>query len=350
MSIRISDSRKIWADRTGIEYQAYYTLMNHNGTQGGPQDHNTNGQSHTIVGWTPCHNCPDAGTAIFYHMHIGQYTSTSAADMSNALGLTTGINDSGVNIDLFRFVGWYQPLADGDIELYIGQFQLRDLYDIGDYATDDTRNFVSEIMSSSPSSTLTGPGLGFATTVNIIGDWYIGGGFTDANAKPRSLWDFNTFSEGDYSYAGYVSYRGEICGIGKANYQLQLYGVDATEQAAYSRGMTMILEQDVGDRHAAFFKYNRADKRRGSTQQSMAGAWVQKGVGNWTDDLIGIGGGWGDPTDPTRRSEYVIEAFWRAQVTPCIQITPDVEVWLDPSQTPDKDIQAVFTLRALIEI
>ena len=337
-------------EATGFEYLSYYTLMNHYGTEGGSDAQNLNGQVHTINAWTPNHGCPDAGTAIFYYMHTSQYTQTTAAQLSNNLGLTSGINDTDGTIDLFRFAAWYQPLHDGDIELYFGQFLLRDIYDFGSYATDDTRNFVSQIMSANAPATLPAPGLAMAATVRVTDDWYVGGGFSDANARPRDLWNFDTFSQGDYASMGYVSYRPYICGLGQGNYQFNIYSVDATSNAAYSRGLSLILEQDIGERHAAFLKYNRADKRQGDIQQSMAAGLLLKGLHIWEDDLVGIGAGWGDPTNPARRDEYVLEAFWRMQITPGVQITPDVQIWLDPSQTPTDDVQAVFSLRALVEI
>jgi hypothetical protein len=337
------------SDETGFEYSTYYALMNHYGTQGGPDSQNLNGQLHSINAWTPYHGCENAGTAIFYFMHLAQYTQTTAAQLSTNVGLTSGINDSAGEIDMFRFAAWYQPLADGDIELYAGQFLLRDLYDIGTYGSDDTRNFVSQIMSSSPAETLPAPGLGFAATCRLTGDWYIGGGFTDANAQAGDLWNFDTFSQGDYASIGYLAYRGCVCGVGQANYQFNLYSVDATQQAAYSRGLSLILEQDIGESYAVFFKYNRADKRQGDIQQSAAVALMIKGLCNWEDDLLGIGAGWGDPTAPTRRDEYVLEAFWRQQLTSSIQLTPNVQLWLDPSQTPGSDVQAVFSLRALMD-
>lgn len=332
---------------TGFEYLLYYTAMGHFGTKGDP---NYNGQIHTINAWTPFKDGPNAGTAIFYYMHIGQYSSSTAGQLSARLGLTSGINDSGSDVDLFRFVGWYQPIADEKVELYLGQFQLRDIYDAADFASDDTRNFISEIMSGNPSSTLPLPGLGAAVTFNLWESWSVGGGFTDANAKERDVWNFDTFSEDDYAYMGYVNYRPEMEGLGKGNYQLNVYEVDATDNGGNSRGLSLTFTQDVGDRHLAFVKFNRANKRRGETKQSAALALMQKGVHKWEDDLVGIGAGWGDPTDPTRRDEYVLEAFWRMQITPSVQITPDVQLWLKTSRpSSNSDPQAVFSVRGTID-
>lgn len=334
-------------EETGFEYLLYYTSMGHFGTEGDPS---VNGQIHSINAWTPFQDATNAGTAIFYFMNIDQYSSSSAGQLSTHLGLTSGINDSGADVDLFRFVGWYQPIADEKVELYLGQFQLRDIYDSTDFAFDDTRNFISEIMSGNPSATLPPPGLGGAATINFGEFWSLGGGFTDANAQARDLWKVDTFSDGDYAYMGYVNLRPQIQWLGKGNYQLNVYAVDSTDNAGNSRGLSLTLEQDIGDSYLAFFRYNRADKRRGETKQSAALGLMQKGVYKWEDDLVGIGAGWGDPTDPARRDEYVLEAFWRMQVTPSMQITPNVQLWVDTSRpSSNSDPQGVFSLRATFD-
>jgi porin len=337
--IRFKESLK---EKIGFEYSLYYTVMSHFGTRGQP---NVNGQLHTINAWTPFRGKPNAGTAVFYYMNISQFTKTSAAQLSDDLGLTSGINDSSVNVDMFRFVGWYQPIADEKVELYLGQFLLRDLYDRGEYAHDDTRFFLSEILSGSPSSTLPGPGLGAAATFNLGDNWSIGGGFSDANAQARDLWNFSTFSKGDYAYMGYLNYRPEIHRLGKGSYKFSIYSVDSTATLPYSWGASLILEQQIGERYAAFFKYNRAERRQGTTRQSMAAALIRKGIHTWEDDLLGVGVGWGDPTDPSRRDEFVVEAFWRMQITPSVQLTPDIQLWLRPSKGSPTDPQAVFSLR-----
>ena len=334
------------AEKTGFEYLGYYTTMFHSGTRGRP---NLNGQFHGIAGWTPFHESPNAGTAIFYYMHIGQESDNSAAQLTSSLGLTSGINDSQGDVDLYRFVGWYQPLLDEKFELYAGQFQLRDIYDSGDYMSDDTRNFISEIMSGNPSATLPVAGLGAALTFNLSDHWSVGGGFSDANARANELWNFDSFSKGDHATMAYLNFRPEISGLGKGNYQLNAYNVDGTQNEASSQGWSLTLEQEIGDRFLASLKYNRADERRGATKQSAAAAAMLRGVGKWANDLVGVGAGWGDPTNSAHRDEYVVEGFWRMQVTPGIQITPNVQLWLNPSRSTVSDIEAVFSLRATVD-
>jgi Carbohydrate-selective porin, OprB family len=334
---------------TGIDYLVYYTLMGHKGTNSGTPSSNVNGQVHAIAAWTPRQESKNAGTAVFYFMSVEQYSKTTGSQLSGNLGLTSTINDSTDDVNLFRLVGWRQPFANEKVELFVGQFLLRDIYDFGDYASDDTRNFISQIMSANPSATLPAPGLGAAVKFSFSDQWSIGGGFSDANAVPGDLLDFDSFSKGDYAKMGYLNYRPKIPGFGEGNYQLNVYSVDATDNAGSSHGVSLILEQDISDDYAAFIKYNRAGGRRADVKQSFAAAFVLNGVHVWKDDLLGIGAGWGEPTDSELRTEYIIEAFWRMQVTPSVQIAPDIQIWFNPSRAPDTAIEAVFSLRTTID-
>ena len=65
------------------------------------------------------------------------------------------------------------------------------------------------------------------------------------------------------------------------------------------------------------------------------------------DNLVSAGLGfiWQDPSDNTRQDDYGMETFWRFQLTENIQITPDLQVYFDPSQSVSSDAQAAFGLR-----
>ena len=54
---------------------------------------------------------------------------------------------------------------------------------------------------------------------------------------------------------------------------------------------------------------------------------------------------WTDPSDNTRPDDYGMEMFWRLQLTDNIQLTPDVQLYFDPSRNPTRDIEAAFGLR-----
>ena len=40
-----------------------------------------------------------------------------------------------------------------------------------------------------------------------------------------------------------------------------------------------------------------------------------------------------------------MEVFWRLQLTRNIQLTPDIQLYFDPSRNPNRDTEAGFGLR-----
>ena len=80
-------------------------------------------------------------------------------------------------------------------------------------------------------------------------------------------------------------------------------------------------------------------------QQSLAAGIVFTQAFGYNNDWLGLGFIWTDPSDGTRRDDYGMEMFWRLQLTENIQLTPDVQLYFDPSTNPNRDIEAAFGLR-----
>ena len=56
---------------------------------------------------------------------------------------------------------------------------------------------------------------------------------------------------------------------------------------------------------------------------------------------------WSKPSDllPDQRSQSLVEAFYRIQLTDSMQLTPDIQVVFDPSTRSDTDSVVVIGLR-----
>ena len=347
--LRYADWNLDLADRTGLSYLAYYALADQFGTQGGPRNNTANGNTNVIIGWTPTGQTgPNRGGLIFHYLNVGQLTNTNGAEFSQSLGLSSFTNDSPGNVDMFRAFAWHQKLVDGLVDVRVGQLEPASLFNSNSYASDDTRSFLSTPLSSEPSRTHPAPGLGVIVIGKILENVFLGGALSDANGKGEFL-DFDSFSQGDYMTNVSIAWKPTICGLGPGSYQFAMYFVDATDTASYSRGFGINLEQSVSDDRAIFFKYNQSDKRQPLIRKSAAGGIMWTNPFGWGEDWLGLGAGWSEPTDQALRDEYVLESFWRMQMTPALQFTPGVQLWFDPSRTPGDDLQTAFTLRLLGE-
>ena len=64
------------------------------------------------------------------------------------------------------------------------------------------------------------------------------------------------------------------------------------------------------------------------------------------NDRIGVGYTWSDPADRTLDDQGAIDAYYRVQLTPEIQVGPTLEIIFDPVRNPDEDTVYVWGFRA----
>ncbi len=57
---------------------------------------------------------------------------------------------------------------------------------------------------------------------------------------------------------------------------------------------------------------------------------------------------WSDPADRSLDEQNMIDAYYRVQLTPEIEVGPTLEVIFDPVRNPDKDTIFIWGLRSRI--
>jgi carbohydrate-selective porin OprB len=347
--LRYADWNLELGERTGLSYLFFIAPAYQFGTQGGSQNKTANTNTSAIVGWMPpWQSGLNQGGFIFHYHNVNQHTSTTGAEFSQSLGLTSFTSDSPANADLFRSVAWHQTLMDGRLDVRIGQLEPSTLFNTNTYISDDTRSFLSSPLSTEPSRTHPGPGFGAIAINEILNDVFLGGALVDARGEGEFM-NLSSFSKGDFMTNAYVAWKPTIDGLGPGSYQFAMYSVDATKNEASSRGFGINLEQSFSHNRAVFLKYNQSDKRQPLVRKSLGGGIMWTNPFDWGEDWLGLGAGWSEPTDQTLGDEYLLESFWRMQLTPAVQFTPGVQLWINPSRKPGSNSQAVFTLRLLAE-
>jgi porin len=72
------------------------------------------------------------------------------------------------------------------------------------------------------------------------------------------------------------------------------------------------------------------------------------------DDRFGLGLHWGRPNreiyGSTGDDQFTIETYYRLQVLKHLQITPDIQLLLNPALNPDEDRVWVFSIRARLAL
>ena len=110
----------------------------------------------------------------------------------------------------------------------------------------------------------------------------------------------------------------------------------------------MSFDQDLGNNLVPFLRYGYQDRDLRNTKNVISGGLgVLRPFGR-EDDVLGVGLSWGDAEDGDLQDQYVGEVFYRLQATGKIQVTPGVQMIVDPSRNAEDDVVGVFSLRVRV--
>lgn len=175
----------------------------------------------------------------------------------------------------------------------------------------------------------------------------------------------------DVEKSGFDTYDGELFTIFEVGYDtglaprapgrppqghihLTLWHQDEREDAGVDDGWGLGASavQRFG-RFTPFLRYGFADvEATGPTpvEQMVNIGVVVDGIFGRGNDRIGIGYTWSEPADPSLDDQGTIDAYYRIQLTPEIQVGPTLEVIFDPVRNPDQETLTIWGFRTRIAI
>ena len=215
-------------------------------------------------------------------------------------------------------------------------------FDGGRY-TSTYYDFLSPAIRSSLTMPIPSTGLGAGVALFPFENTYLTVGATDANGEKNSWGDLGA---GELFYAielgitpGYGTDRA-------GRYYVNFWRVDARAQKNIPSGQGFGLygEQQFGQ-FVPFARYAQGSGANIDVRRSaVLGVGVEQPFGQ-EDNLFGMGLGWGEPTDRKKRDQYVFETFYRFQLTRDTQLTPDLQLIVNPADNPRQDVIAVGGIR-----
>ena len=137
------------------------------------------------------------------------------------------------------------------------------------------------------------------------------------------------------------------------NVHVSLWHQDKRKDAGIDNGQGIGVSavQRFG-RFTPFVRYGYADGgTNGPTpvkHMANAGLIIDQIFGQ-ANDRIGVGYTWSDPADRTLDNQGALDAYYRVQLTPEIQVGPTLEVVFDPVRNPDEDTVFVWGFRTRLE-
>jgi porin len=133
---------------------------------------------------------------------------------------------------------------------------------------------------------------------------------------------------------------------------LSLWHQDEREDAGIDDGWGIGVSavQRFG-RFTPFVRYGYADVDAGGptpVKHMVNAGLVIDGIFGQDKDRIGVGYTWSDPADRSLDDQNMIDAYYRVQLTPEIEVGPTLEVIFDPVRNPDKDTVFIWGFRTRI--
>jgi porin len=264
-----------------------------------------------------------------------------AAVLSGALGFSTrtavGFSDDGwVLSNLY----WRHRVFDSRLVYAAGQV------DVADYVgpsgmINRLRNFTNSAFGTNPTIPTPSQGLGAAAFVRPVGNFYLMGGFSDSNADAAKPFT-DVFHDGELFSFGQIGwFRDTLDGAGRNLVSLTGWHADERTDARVEAGWGLAFSGtwEIG-RWSPFLRAGYADGA------SPLEAIVSTGFGFQArgSDQLGFGLSWARPANRQASDQYTSELFYRLQVLPVLEFTPDVQLIYQPNRDKS-DVVGVFGFR-----
>jgi|GEM_PF-1228127 len=198
------------------------------------------------------------------------------------------------------------------------------------------------------------------------------GGFLQYRPDPGVFFRLGVHdANADVQKSGFDSYDGELFTIFEAgldtkllprspagppqgHLHLSLWHQDERDEVGVEEawGIGCSAVQKFG-RMTPFLRYGYADQNsRGPTpvNHMINMGVVIEGIFNQANDRVGIGYTWSEPADESLDNQDTVDAYYRLQLTPEIQLGPVFELIFDPVRHPNEDTVFVGALRARINL
>lgn len=294
---------------------------------------------------------PKRGNLLMWYQWSDTWGSDTTSDFSQAIGVLSPPNGGDTapqsSRNLTQHFAWEQWFSDDQWRFMIGKLTTRVLFNLNRFTVSDREDFFTPMLVNNPVTHYTAR-VGFGAFVEHRQDsWYISGMVRDADADlSKKFIDFGSLDTGNWEYVTEVGLTpDDVKGLGEGNYRLTFSYSDATDNLEATRSISLSVDQDLGEKWGAFVRYAWADDTYRAFEQRLAlGIQALKPLG-FTNDRAGIAAWWGKPTDSSLDDEYGLDMFWKLQVSPWLELTPGLQLNLNPAIQTDRSSAVIAQVR-----
>ncbi len=299
---------------------------------------------------------PKRGSLMGWYQISRTLGSASTSEFMNDIGVISPVNggDTGTNDSnsLWQMLAWEQWFGEDNLRLGLGKLTTRTFLNLNRYAVGDREDFFSPMIVNNPVAPFTARnGMGLFAQY-FLNDAYVTGMFREADGTSTNI-SFDTIDSGKWEQALELGLTPEnVADLGKGNYRFTAYHTDSigsgTSFQPSGWSLALSFDQDFGKNYGGLFRYAYASEDYRVFKQRLAFGMQIKNPLQYKYDRIGVAAWWGDPTDKSLDAEYGVEAFWKLQLAPYLEFSPDIQYIFNPQADPSRNGVWIAGLRLRI--
>ncbi len=292
------------------------------------------------------------GSLVFKVEHRHAFTDVSPVDFGSEIGYG-GLLQSTFSDQKARVTNlyWKQHLFDSRMLVFAGFMDVTDYTDVYLMASPwDGFGNLAFATGSATIGSLPDGSLGMMVSGWLTDTMYAVASIADANADPTDLFDgFDTlFSDGETYKSLELGWTTSKERLFYDNFHVTFWQVDKRKKADVpsGKGVSFSWVDTINDHMMLFLRGGRSDGGGSILETSLSAGlgYLQKESGS----VIGLGLNWGQPNKEVygddAEDQGTMEVYYRMN-TKYFQITPSLQVIVNPVSNDEKNVIAVFGLR-----
>lgn len=264
---------------------------------------------------------------------------------------------------IIRTTSGYIPYNLAVTELWVEQSVIRNLvtYRLGKINISNVMNtyafssrrfyFLSNVFSSHPSTAVPTDSLGAVVGISLTQHLYTAVGLLDAEGRLNTS-GFSTVFKGHYFTSVEVGYRDIIVNPQSDNYHVFLWHVDARPELARpsGEGLSIVLQKNFKSQFIPFIKLDWNKNNAALFNKLFISGFGLEHPFHEQFGLLGLATGFAELSERKGVNQWIVEAFYRMQLTRYSQLTPDMELIHPLPLNNTHGVVAVFNLRYRIAV
>ena len=349
-------------DKVGLMWDLDYTVGFYSGNQRIGLNNASSGAFRFYGYWDLVRRKPgNIGGMVYKIEHRHKYSSIPPSDLADSVGYVGVINPD-LDNSKFRLQNfyWRQRLLKSRLFFTIGFLDAPDFIDPY-YFPDPFTHFSNDHFGAGASAiTIPNGGyLGISASFWTTKWLYLSAGFGDLNANPKNAFKgFKSFFQ-QHQYFKYIEIGASSSKkfLYQENAHITFWHADKSDYLLTPAGWGLVasLSTLLRNKWAPFLRGAYSNKAG-----TLLSGSVSMGFGYRHTDgghLLGLAGAWGRPNPHTyqnevivHRNQYLIEAFYRIQITGKLAFTPDFQLIFNPALNQNQDFIFVGGMRLRIAL